>query len=54
MPLTVYSPRVDVHRATDGTYTATLYIEGRWYAQMTGFATAPEARRAVRRKYLSS
>jgi hypothetical protein len=46
------SPKIKAHKASDGTWTATLYISGQWWAQMAGFASSSAARAAIRRKYL--
>jgi hypothetical protein len=52
MSLMINSPRIRCHKATDGTWTATLYIEGRWHAQMHGFASQSQARNAIQARYL--
>ncbi len=52
MALAIHSPRIKAYRETDGTWTATLWIEGVWHAEMRGFASANEARTAIRRRYL--
>lgn len=54
MALGIAPPRVRTHREADGTWTGTLYIEGRWHGQLRGFATASEARAAVRRHFLGA
>ena len=43
---------IKTFKAEDGTWTATLYIQGKWWAQMAGFASRTTARAAIRRKYL--
>ncbi len=52
MPLGIFPPKIKAHREADGTWTATLFIEGRWHAQMKGFASATEARAAIGKRYL--
>jgi hypothetical protein len=52
MSMTVSSPVIRCHKETDGTWTATLYVEGRWHAQAKGFASQAEARKHMRDKYL--
>ncbi len=52
MALAIHSPKIKAHREVDGTWTATLWVEGVWHAQMKGFTTANEARTAIRRRYL--
>jgi hypothetical protein len=52
MSMSVSSPRIRCHKATDGTWTATLYIEGRFHAQAAGFGSQAEARGFIRSKYL--
>lgn len=46
------APKIKAHREPNNTWTATLYIEGRWYARMTGFASASSARAAIRKEYI--
>ena len=53
MPLVVLPPRIVAHQEADGTWTASLYVEGRLHAQMKGFATSAEARAAIRERYLN-
>lgn len=36
----------------DGSWTSILYVSGAWHGRLTGFASAQEARKAIRRKYL--
>jgi hypothetical protein len=52
MPLKINSSRIRCHKAADGTWTATLYIEGRWHAQMAGFTSQASARSGIRARYL--
>jgi len=51
MPLGVYSPQVKVRKDPDGTWTAILYIDGQWWAQISGYTSAAEARKDIRTKY---
>lgn len=53
MALSIHSPRVITHRETNGTWTATLYVQGVWHAQLTGFATSAAARKEIRHRYLA-
>ena len=52
MPLKINSPTIRCHKASDGTWTSTLYVEGHWYAQMAGFASKSSAYAAIRDHYL--
>jgi len=52
MPLGIFPPEITCHQETDGTWTATLFIEGRFYAQIKGFASRAAARREIGRRYL--
>ncbi len=52
MALAIHSPKIKTCREPGGTWKATLWIEGVWYAQMGGFASRHEARAAIRRRYL--
>jgi hypothetical protein len=52
MPLGIFPPKITCHQEADGTWTATLFIEGRWHAQIKGCASRAEARREISRKYL--
>jgi len=47
-----HAPKIKAHRAADGTWTATLWVQGVWHAQLTGFGSAAEARATIRRRYL--
>ena len=52
MALGINTPRIVCHRNSDGTYTATLYIEGRWWAARSGYISPAAARRDMRKTYL--
>lgn len=52
MPFSIHSPRIACHQEADGSWVATLYIEGKWWAQMCGFSSRSAARKAIQKKYL--
>jgi hypothetical protein len=52
MALGIISPRITCTRDIDGTWTAVLFIEGRRWARLDGFASQQAARSAIRKKYL--